>query len=128
MNVKKIALTLAGLGVLAFGATACSQPASQTAAPESTTAKTPMSAMPTATTAATSGPVQATGIVSAIDATAGTITINHGPITAISWPAMNMQFHAENSAILHGIAAGDHVAFELKSAADTGTVIMVQKQ
>jgi Cu/Ag efflux protein CusF len=41
---------------------------------------------------------------------------------------MTMQFHAENPAILQGIVVGDHVAFELKSASETGILTMVQKQ
>ena len=127
MNVNKIAFVLAGVGALGFGAAACSPPASQPAA-QSTTTEAPMAAMPAPTSTAVSGPVEGTGVVSAIDPAAGTITINHGPINAISWPAMNMQFHAENATILHGIAVGDHVAFQLKSATDTGTVTMVQKQ
>lgn len=79
-------------------------------------------------TPAAAGPVASTGTVTQVDAAAGTITINHEPIAAISWPAMTMQFTAENPAILQGIAVGDHVSFELKSATETSTVTMVQKQ
>lgn len=81
-----------------------------------------------ASTPAAAGPVASTGTVTQVDAAAGTITINHEPIGAISWPAMTMQFTAENPAILQGIAVGDHVSFELKSATETSTVTMVQKQ
>jgi Cu/Ag efflux protein CusF len=41
---------------------------------------------------------------------------------------MTMEFHAEDPAILQGIAVGDQVAFELKSADEPNTVTMVQKQ
>ena len=56
------------------------------------------------------------------------ITLRHEPIPAIHWSAMTMEFHAENPAILQGIAVGDRVAFELKSATEPNTVTMVQKQ
>jgi len=39
-----------------------------------------------------------------------------------------MQFTAENPAILQGIAVGDTVSFELKSATETSVVTSVQKQ
>lgn len=36
----------------------------------------------------------ATGTVESVDARAGTITIAHGPVAALDWPAMTMAFHA----------------------------------
>lgn len=111
-------------GSLALAATACSQPTTSTSeAPAAEEKMGDMSAPAQAT-----GPIRSTGVVTQVDAAAGTITFNHEAIPAISWPAMSMQFHAENPAILQGIAVGDHVAFELKSASETSVVTMVQKQ
>ncbi|WP_135209762.1 copper-binding protein [Vitreimonas flagellata] len=76
---------------------------------------------------AAAGAVTGAGTVTQVDAAAGTITINHGAIEAISWPAMTMQFTAENPAILRGVAVGDHVRFELKSAAENTVVVVVTK-
>ncbi|HEX8900644.1 copper-binding protein [Vitreimonas sp.] len=78
--------------------------------------------------AAVAGPISGTGVVTQVDAAAGTITFSHEAMPAISWPAMTMQFTAEDPAILQGIAVGDHVNFELKSATETSIVTMVQKQ
>ena len=103
-------------------AAACSPPASQEPA-------TPDAGMTMETSApAVAGPITSTGTVTQVDAAAGTVTINHGAIEAISWPAMTMQFTAENPAILQGIAVGDSVSFELKSATETSVVTVVQKQ
>ena len=77
---------------------------------------------------AVAGPITGTGTVTQVDAATGAITLNHGAIAAISWPAMTMQFTAENPAILQGIAVGDSVSFELKSATETSVVTSVQKQ
>lgn len=77
---------------------------------------------------AVAGPITGTGTVTQVDAATGAITLNHGAIAAISWPAMTMQFTAENPAILQGIAVGDTVSFELKSATETSVVTAVQKQ
>ena len=41
---------------------------------------------------------------------------------------MSMQFQVENAAILQGVAVGDRVSFELKSATETQIVTMVEKQ
>lgn len=100
---------------------ACSPPASQEA-------KTDDMNMAEPAAPAAAGPITSTGTVTQVDAAAGTITINHGAIEAVSWPAMTMQFTAENPAILQGIAVGDSVSFELKSATETSVVTSVQKQ
>lgn len=74
------------------------------------------------------GPIQGTGTVASIDIAAGTVTLDHDAINAINWPAMKMQFKVEDPMMLNDIATGEHVAFELKSAEDTGTVTMIKKQ
>ena len=121
MKGKMFAVVVAATLALA----ACSQPTSTTAAPA---AEAKMGDMNTTGTAQATGPIRSTGVVTQVDAAAGTITFDHQAIPAINWPAMTMQFHAENPSILHGIAVGDHVTFELKSATETGIVTMVQKQ
>lgn len=113
--LKAFVLPIAMLGA------ACSPPASEPAA------KSEMESMEMSAPAA-AGPIRAVGIVTAIDAAASTISLDHEPIAAISWPAMSMQFQAENAAILQGIAVGDRVSFELKSATETQIVTMVEKQ
>lgn len=106
---------------IALLAAACSPPASQEA-------KTDDMSMTEPAAPAAAGPIASTGTVTQIDAAAGTVTINHRPIEAISWPAMTMQFTAENPVILQGIAVGDSVSFELKSATETSVVTSVQKK
>lgn len=53
----------------------------------------------------------AEGTVTAIDNEAGTITIEHGPVPAVDWPAMTMAFEAD-AASRQGIAVGDEVTFD----------------
>lgn len=108
---------------LALAAAACSPPANDAA-------KTDMENMSAAEAPATTvaGAITSTGVVTAIDAAAGTVSLDHEPIAAINWPAMSMQFTAENPAILQGIAVGDRVSFELKSATETTTITSIQKQ
>ncbi|MBP8231235.1 MAG: copper-binding protein [Rhizorhabdus sp.] len=55
------------------------------------------------------------GTVKAVDAKAGTITIAHGPIAALKWPAMTMKFKVEKASILNGVAVGKKIHFVLKN-------------
>jgi len=54
-----------------------------------------------------------TGEVTAVDPAAATVTIDHGPIDALEWPAMTMTFAAPG-VDLASIKAGDKVSFELR--------------
>lgn len=55
---------------------------------------------------------QAEGIVKAIDAQAGTLSIAHGPVASLKWPAMTMDFKAANAALVAGLKPGSAIAFE----------------
>lgn len=68
-------------------------------------------AEPTATPAAPTA--SGSGEVEAVDPGAGTVTINHGPIEALKWPAMTMTFAASGED-LSAIKPGDKVTFELR--------------
>lgn len=109
---------------LALAAAACSPPDSE--APKQ--AAEAISASETTPAPEAAGAIRATGTVTAIDASAGTVTLDHEAIAAIGWPAMAMQFTAEDHAILQGVNVGDRVSFELKSASEPQVVIAVQRQ
>jgi Cu/Ag efflux protein CusF len=53
------------------------------------------------------------GTVKQIDATKGMVTLAHGPIASLKWPAMTMSFKLKDTALAKGIKAGDAVDFEL---------------
>ncbi len=106
-------------------AAACSPPASDQAAKSDMEDMNMTESMPPATV---SGPVSGTGVVTQVDAAAGTVTFNHEPMAAVNWPAMTMQFTAEDPSILQGIAVGDRVNFQLKSATESEIVIRVERQ
>ena len=104
-------------------ASACSPPAAQDAAKTGSDMNMAESAAP-----AQAGPIAGVGTVTAVDATTGTVSLDHEPIAAISWPAMSMQFTAEDPTELQGIAVGDRVSFELKSATETSVITGISKQ
>jgi Cu(I)/Ag(I) efflux system protein CusF len=54
------------------------------------------------------------GVITAIDARGGTLTVKHGPIPSVGWPAMTMMFKAHTAALLHGLHVGQKIAFDAK--------------
>ncbi len=60
----------------------------------------------------------AEGTVTAVDEEAGTITIEHGPVAAVDWPAMTMAFDADED-LRQEVAVGDEVIFEFRTS-DSG--------
>lgn len=73
--------------------------------------------------AAKNGTADASGVVTKIDTTAGMVTLQHGPIPAIQWPAMTMGFKVADPALLNGIKEGEAVDFTLK--AENGNQVVV---
>ena len=52
------------------------------------------------------------GTVTAIDKAAGTITLDHGPIPGVDWPAMTMSFKAA-PAVVEKAKVGERVQFDV---------------
>ena len=76
----------------------------------------PMSDAKAATTAT------ATGTITALNAADHKITFDHGPIPAINWPAMKMEFAVAPSVDLAKVKTGDKVNFALSGSGGTYTV------
>ncbi len=62
----------------------------------------------------TPGSAEGSGVVKAVNMKAGTVTLDHGPIPAIKWPAMTMAFKAEPSSLLTRAKVGQKVHFTLE--------------
>ena len=67
-----------------------------------------------------------TGTVTAVDAGAGTVTIEHGAMPEIGWSAMTMAFEAD-PALLARVEEGDTVAFDLTVTGGRGEVTALAK-
>ena len=66
------------------------------------------------------------GTVTAVDAITGKITLDHGAIPAVGWPAMKMGFSAKPG-LLKGVAIGDKVDFDLTVSGSEGEVTAIRK-
>ena len=51
------------------------------------------------------------GTVSKVDAKTGAVTINHGPVPSMNWPAMTMAFKVKDKKMLDKVKQGDNVQF-----------------
>jgi Cu(I)/Ag(I) efflux system protein CusF len=67
---------------------------------------------------------QGAGVIKKLDAKAGSVTLQHGPIAALSWPAMTMAFKAD-PALLKDLKVGQQVTFTLKTGG-TPEVVAIQ--
>lgn len=63
-----------------------------------------------------------TGTVAAINTSARKVTLNHGPLPAINWPAMKMEFAVAPSVDLSKVTPGDKVTFTLSGSNNSYTV------
>lgn len=70
-------------------------------------------------------PVEAEGTITAIDNEAGTITIDHGPVPAVDWPAMTMGFTADPG-LRERVEVGDQVKFQFRQTASGGEITSIE--
>lgn len=118
--MKNILMT-ATLLALPLGVTACGKPA------EAPKAETTTDAMGDMTMPAVAKMAKGTGTVTVIDSASGKITLDHGPMPELEWPAMKMGFTAKPE-LLKGIAVGDKVDFNLTVTGNAGEVTSIQKR
>ncbi|WP_137898041.1 copper-binding protein [Sphingomonas sp. 2SG] len=68
------------------------------------------------------------GTITALDPRGGTVTIKHGPIPAIGWPAMTMTFRASPPTLLKDLQKGQRVGFTAKARGMTAEVTSIRRQ
>lgn len=55
------------------------------------------------------------------------VTIAHGPIAGIGWPAMTMGFSAGSPEMLEGLNVGDKVSFQFRQAGSDYVITSINK-
>ncbi|WP_010219235.1 copper-binding protein [Sphingomonas sp. PAMC 26621] len=65
------------------------------------------------------------GVVTAIDLKTAKITIQHGPIAALGWPAMTMAFVATPPALIKGVKVGQRIDFSMRMRGSTAEVTAI---
>ena len=69
---------------------------------------------------------QGAGVVTAIDAAQGTITLQAQPIASLGWPAMTTTFKVASPELLKGLKVGEKVRFTLQPSGMAGTVTAIE--
>lgn len=72
------------------------------------------------------GLYKATGRIEKITRTS--VTLKHGPVPALEWPAMTMSFRLEDRALVRGFKAGDQVRFTFEQSGEGPTVRSITRE
>jgi Cu(I)/Ag(I) efflux system periplasmic protein CusF len=56
----------------------------------------------------------AAGKVRSVDAARGSVTIDHGPVASLNWPAMTMTFKAKDKKMLEALKPGQGIAIDFE--------------
>lgn len=67
------------------------------------------------------------GTINAMDFAHAAVTLAHGPIASLQWPAMTMDFHVSDPALLRSLKPGQKVIFEITEES-AGEYIIVHIQ
>ena len=62
-----------------------------------------------------------------MDAKTASVTLAHGPIASLKWPAMTMDFKVKDAALLRAVKPGQKVVFDLTGEA-SGEYVIVRIQ
>ena len=83
-------------------------------------------AKPGASTAASANH-RGEGSIEAVDSARATVTLAHGPIASLKWPAMTMDFRVKDPAVLRTLKPGQKIAFDIiEEPAGKYTIVRVQ--
>ena len=68
----------------------------------------------------------AEGVIKAIDAKAGTVTLAHGPVQELKWPPMTMAFKLAKPELAKGLSVGNKVRFEFQAQGMSAVVTAIK--
>lgn len=66
------------------------------------------------------------GTVSKVDAEKSTVTIAHGPVESMNWPAMSMTFKVKDKKMLDKVKEGEKVDFSFVQSGKDYTITQVK--
>ncbi|MEG8219343.1 copper-binding protein [Sphingobium psychrophilum] len=68
------------------------------------------------------------GVITAIDPQTAKLTIQHGPMPAVGWPAMTMAFKANPPTLLRGLQVGQRIGFDVMTHGMAAEITAVRPQ
>ena len=69
---------------------------------------------------------QATGVVKSVDPANSKVTLAHGPVKTLNWPAMTMAFGVTDKAMLDKLSVGKHVQVAFEKQGNGYVIISVK--
>ena len=66
------------------------------------------------------------GVIKALDAKASMVTLSHGPVQELNWPAMTMAFKLAKPELAKGLAVGKKVKFEFQSQGMSAVITSIK--
>jgi len=69
---------------------------------------------------------KASGKVTKVDPGKGAVTIAHGPVASMKWPAMSMTFKVKDKAMLDKVKPGDQVEFSFVESGKDHTITEIK--
>lgn len=111
---------LLGAAAAALSLAACGNPGANQGDPSSPASPKDKAAADQAQTHSASGTVEKVA--------AGQVTIAHGPVQTLKWPAMTMGFAAQDAALLERVRPGDRVTFSFAESGGGYALTAISKQ
>ena len=71
--------------------------------------------------------MRATGTIQALDRQRGVVSIAHGPVPALKWPASTLDFQARREQ-LEGLSVGDAVQISFQSEGEQAAIVSIDKR
>ena len=107
---------------------ACGQKSEPDSSANATSGVNPSDALAgTAATSQVGKMVKGNGVVTGIDANAGTVTLEHDAIPDAGWPAMTMSFKAP-AEVISKAKPGEKVSFDLRIEDNGGTITAMKSE
>lgn len=94
--------------------------------PSSTPAKMPADTAGAMKPAGAAAAIEATGVIEAMEGRQ--VTLSHGPIPALDWPAMTMAFPLDKTVSLKGLTKGQRVQFALEKRGEELVIIRLDAE
>ena len=69
---------------------------------------------------------RATGVVKSVDADNGKVTLAHGPVDTLNWPAMTMAFGVKDKSLLNKFSVGKSVQVEFEKRGNSYVIASVK--
>lgn len=69
---------------------------------------------------------QATGVVKSVDAVNGKVTLEHGPVKTLNWPAMAMTFGVKDKGLLDKLRVDQRVQVEFQGQGGSYVITSVR--